>query len=570
MLGIYCRRSGNNDNSVSIEVQREEGLAFAKSLGYDNPEIYEDVAISGTKNEINDRPSFARLYDDIDKGRITAVYAIDQSRIERNTMVWNLFAHIMIERQCLYYPNGQESNLNDPNNKFLTQILSASNELYASLTSQKVKLAHYKNVSNGKTHGLVPYGYKRGKDGFYEIVKDEKKVVKKIYALSLEGKGTYTIANILNEENTPTKFNRFKGTITRIDKYTKNITKHSKEAVKWRGNVIYDMIVNTVYKGKRKWKDEYFDVPAIVEVDLWEAVNKNLKKNKKNVGKRPNYSYLLNGIIYCGHCGKEYRGKKRPKGNDNAYKCMGRRPPNPTCTHSRGISLPKVETFIVKHLFHKENFKKGLLEQKTENKEQSNLQKKLSDKQNLSGILEKKLKLAGERLFDPDFADDQFVKENYQNVKKQIQHNKEEIVAVQEQVAFANNETRKKRIKQIFEDYTDDIGFDDLKALVHSLIKRITVHWNIDNFGKGYYIFQIDYKLFNERFLFITDRTAINWLLLTRYRKYATTEKEMQEDKELAEEMGWSIGDDFKGLEVVGGDYDLGVKMSRDEFIHFD
>ncbi|WP_299128810.1 recombinase family protein [uncultured Winogradskyella sp.] len=570
MLGIYCRRSGSNDKSASIEVQREEGLSFAKSLGYDNPEIYEDVAISGTKNEIKDRPSFARLYDDIDKGRITAVYAIDQSRIERNSMVWNLFVHIMIERKCLYYPNGQEFNLEDPNNKFLTQVLSASNELYASLTSQKVKLAHYKNVSNGKTHGLLPYGYQRDKNGFYEVVQEEAEVIRRIYNLSLEGNGTYTIANILNKENTPTKFNRFKGTITRIDKYTKNITEHSKEAVKWRGNVIYDMIVNTVYKGKRKWKDEYFDIPAIVEVDQWEAVNKNLKKNKKNVGKRPEYSYLLNGIIYCGHCGKEYRGKKRPKGNDNAYKCTGRRPPNSSCTLSRGISLAKIETFIVKHLFHKEDFKKGLLEQKTESTEQSKLQKRLSDKQNLSGILEKKLKLAGERLLDPDFTDDPFVKENYLNVKKQIQQNKEEIVAIQEQLAVANNETRRERIKQIFEDYTDNIDFTDLKALVHSLIKRITVHWNIDDFGKGYYIFQIDYKLSNERFLFTTNRTAMNWLLLTRYRKSATNEEELQEDKELAQEMGWTIDDDFEGLEVVGGDYDLGIKLLRDEFIHFD
>ena len=232
--------------------------------------------------------------------------------------------------------------------------------------------------------------------------------------------------------------------------------------------------------------------------------------------------------------------------------------------------MPKVETFIVKHLFHKKDFKKGLLEQKTESKEQSKLQKRLRDKQNFSGILEKKLKLAGERLLDPDFTDDPFVKENYLNIKKQIQQNKQEIVAIQEQVAVANNETRRQRIKQIFEDYTDDIGFDDLKALVHSLIKRITVHWNIDDFGKGYYIFQIDYKLFNERFLFTTNRTAMNWLLLTRYRKNGTTEEEMQEDKELAQEMGWSIGDDFNGLEVVGGDYDLGVKLSRGEFIHFD
>lgn len=570
MLGIYCRRSGSNDKSASIEVQREEGLQFAKSVGYDNPVIYEDVAISGAKSEIKDRPDFARLYDDIDKGRITDVYVIDQSRIERNSKVWNLFVHVMTVKECKYYPNGQLTDLTDPNTKFFTQVLSASNELYASLTSQKVKLAHYKNASKGKTHGLLPYGYNRSKDGFYEIIENEAKVIKRMYNLSLEGNGTYTIAKILNAEGTPTKFNRFKGTIKRVDEYTKQITEHSKKDVKWRGNVVYDMLVNTVYKGKRKWKDEYFDVPIIVKPKLWDEVNNNLKKNKKNVGKRPEYSYLLNGIIYCGHCGKEYRGKKRPKGNDNAYKCTGRRPPKPSCTHSRGINLAKIETFIVKHLFNSEDFKKGLLQQKTKTPETSILQKKLSGVQNLYKNLVKKLEVANERLFDPDLANDPMVKESYLKIKKQIEQTKEQTIVLQERIAVADDEIRRKRIKKIFDDYSDDIDFNTLKHLVHSLIRKITVQWNIDDFGKGFFVFQIDYKLSDERFMFTTNRTAMNWLLLSRYRKKAITEEELIKDKELANELDWNVDDEFKGLETVGSDYNLGIKLNRNEFIHFD
>ncbi len=55
-------------------------------------------------------------------------------------------------------------------------------------------------------------------------------------------------------------------------------------------------------------------VPAIIDEATWDRVNKNLEENKKNPGKRDEYHYLLNGLVFCGICGKEYRGKKRLKG----------------------------------------------------------------------------------------------------------------------------------------------------------------------------------------------------------------------------------------------------------------
>lgn len=570
MLGIYCRRSGNNDKSASIETQIEEGLKFLKSVDFDNYEIYKDTSISGTKDEIKDRPEFARLYDDISKGRLTAVYAIDQSRIERNSMIWNLFVHIMTKKDCQYYPDGTFFDLNDKYNKFTSQVMSAANELYSSLVSQKVKLAQYNNVSKGKTHGILPYGYQRSKDGFYEIVENEAKVVKRIFELSLQGSGTYTIAKILNEENIPTRFNTFKGSIKRVDKYTKNITEHKKSAVKWRGNVVYDMIVNTVYKGKRKWKGEYFDVPQIIFSEEWEKVNENLKKNKKKVGKKAEYNYLLNGIIFCSHCGSEYRGKKRPRGNENSYKCSGRRPPNPCCTKSRGISLPKIETFVIKHLFHKESFKQSLLKQKINSSETSRLHEKRNALLSLSEKLDKKIELATNRLFDIDLANDQNIVKAFKALKVKKEETEKQLLQLQERIALADENIRKKRIQKIFDKYIDDINFESLKKLIHSLIKRIEVFWGADNFGKQFYIFQIDYHLSDERFLFTTNRTAMNWLLMSRYRKEATTEEELENDTFLAEEMNWSVNEHFTGLETISSDHDLGVQLKRDELIHFD
>ncbi|HNU62231.1 MAG TPA: recombinase family protein, partial [Methanofastidiosum sp.] len=105
MIGIYCRISKHKaeGKDVSIETQLEQGIAFAKSEGLEY-KSYIDRAISGTKDDIKDRPEFALLLDSINKGIITKVFCFDQSRIERNSRIWNLFVYTMQKAKCQYYP----------------------------------------------------------------------------------------------------------------------------------------------------------------------------------------------------------------------------------------------------------------------------------------------------------------------------------------------------------------------------------------------------------------------------------------------------------------------------------
>jgi hypothetical protein len=195
--------------------------------------------------------------------------------------------------------------------------------------------------------------------------------------MSIDGIVSYSIANHLNDQNIPTKYSgnfKDKGVIKRRNKYTKELVEFKKKEVKWRGNVIADMLKNPIYKGYRIWnvhkdKIEIIDgkkikskiivdtiigkVPAIVSEELWESVQKNFLKNKKeSIGKKAQYHYLLNGLVFCERCGNKYWGKKRLKGNDNAYKCLSKVYPNPKCDN-RGLSLPKLETFVLQYLQRK-------------------------------------------------------------------------------------------------------------------------------------------------------------------------------------------------------------------------
>lgn len=574
MVGIYCRISKQKvkGQDVSIETQRNLGIEFAKSEGLPF-KTFIDEGISGTGDDLSKRPEFVMLLDSIKKGSITKVYCIDQSRIERNNDIWNLFTHTMLKAGCLYYPNGTFLDLDIPENKLFTGIISLTNTFYASLTGKKVKMAISANAKKGKTHGLTAYGYTKGDGGYFEIKEIEAAVVKRIFQMSLDGIGTYTIANILNKEGIPTKFSQFNGQIKRKDNYTNQVTTYKKEDVRWRGNVIHDIIKNPIYKGTRFWNGEPVPVPAILSEEYWQEVNNNLQNNKKKVGKREEYHYLLNGLIFCADCSSEFRGKKRLKGRDSAYKCKGKKNPNITC-NSRGISISKLETFIVQHLFVSKDLQK-FLAGLSENIEESDILKtKLSREKKEVEKLIRVEKTAYKHLLDPDFEDDEVIKEELKTTKQKIKDKKQTIEILENKLIERDANSRLKRVKNTIGKYRLDAGFDDTKRLVHSLIKKITIH-HVKGEKGGSYIIKIRFKGFDELSVFMTDWEALRWVWISQSRTEEITKAEREEKKaELEERMklrGEKGSIDASSIEVRESRslYSV-IKLNRDELIHFD
>lgn len=583
MLAIYCRTSKNkvDGTDYSIETQQQGGLKLATQLGLEH-RFYVDEGMSGTL-AIEERPSLADMMSDLKKGTITNIYCIDQSRIERNTIVWDMFSAECLTHKCKYYPNGIEFDLTNDESVFNSKLMSLVNSYYAKITSRKVKLANYNKTLKGKTHGMKPYGYQRDENNDYQILEEEAQYVRKMYDLSLQGIGTYTIANILNEEEAPTKFNRFKGRIKRKNEFTKKIIEFEKSNVKWRGNVIHDMLRNPMNKGIRLWNKN--DVERRVEVklnvqiisdDLWDKVNENLSKNIKNVGKKAQYHYLLNGLIVCGHCGNEVLGKKRLRGNDNSYKCKGKRPPHKDCLDSRAISLPKIENFIIQHLFKTKNLKDLLIDAPKSNLSIP-LREKLNSKKKELVQLDKQVERLVKLLRDPDLEDDETFREDYKSTKvKRVKLNLE-IEDLQIKVLEMENETRNSRTKTLIETYTDDIQFDEIKRLVHSLIESIKIHHSKQN-KSGYYFIVIKYRNYSEESTFTTDWKGLKWYWHTHYREKALNEEQLAEDIEMFkadyERKGIPFNEKdltgYEGNTTVSGLIGESVDLNASELVLFD
>ncbi len=549
MLAVYCRISGKkgDDKDTSIATQKEEGTKLAISLGL-KPVFFVDEGISGTKEEIADRPAFASMLKELNSKKYHGVYTLNQDRIERNSLIWQIFVGVMLTNDCKYYPNGVLFDLDKPNNRFIATIQSASNALYASLTSQRVKLSIKKRASEGRFRGQLPYGFMYDEKNHIKKNEKEAEYVRMMYEWSLSGIGSYTIANKLNEMKVPTKFNKFEGEIKRIDPYTKEVYHFKKNNVKWRGNVVHDILINPINKGKKKLGEEFYDVPYIVNEEYWDRAIANLKENKKNVGKKVHYNYLLNGIIFCSHCGRQMVGKKRIASGDNSYKCKGKIYPNNLCKDSRAINIFKLETFIIKHLFESKELEKHLLELPVKENDYTKSLIELEEQKTKYIYLEKKLKHQLELLNDPELYDDN-IKKEYIITKKLVESQKNLLSDLEDKVAFSKNYSPKENIKRVLSDYASTLEFAEVKKLIHSIIESVNIEQIKEEGKMGNFFINIKYRGFDEISTFLTNWFAVKWYWISRYRSEAYTGEQLEEDRELAialfEKNGIVMNDDY-------------------------
>ncbi len=362
MLGIYSRISRLKDEGKdrSIDNQQMLGVAKAKELKLEY-NIYTDEGLSGTLDEISQRPSFERLLGDITNGKITAVYAYDQSRFERNPKVRFVINDIFKKFNIRYFTEVDgEVNLHDPQAEFFGDITSVVNKYHVTMTKLKVKAVLKQRAMEGKAHGITPYGYTRSSDGLLVIDPEEAKIIKKIFSMSLSGTGTRSIANTLNDENVLTRYNKIsKGVIKVKNKYLGTVQEIPKRDIKWSGNTVRNIIINKIYMGKRTYSGQEFDVPAILKGAYHKKVTDNLAKNRNNSGKKVVHRYMLKGLLRCAKCGRNMYGRTRVNKKDNYYMCSSKRIPNGSC-ENRSINIDKLEDFIWFHLFSKEGFTKQL------------------------------------------------------------------------------------------------------------------------------------------------------------------------------------------------------------------
>lgn len=366
ITALYCRLSRDDElqgDSNSIVNQKNILSKYAKENGFKNLQYCVDDGFSGTNFN---RPSWNDLIALVEDNKVGAIIVKDMSRLGHDYLKVGFYTEILfVEKNIRFIAinNGIDS-ANQTDSDF-TPFLNIINEWYAKDTSKKIRAVMKTKGESGKHLATrPPYGYMKSPyDKTKWIVDDEAaQIVKKIFALCLEGYGISQIARILKDEKilTPFSYWNSKG---QVFKKLENPYNWSADTIagiiekkEYLGHTVNFKTYKQSYKSKKKCtnpeeKQLLFENThqAIIDVDAWERVQE-LRKNKRRPT-RTGKSNMFSGIAYCADCGQKlyYCTSKYFESRQDHFVCSTSRKGKENCS-THFIRATILEQGVLAHL----------------------------------------------------------------------------------------------------------------------------------------------------------------------------------------------------------------------------
>ena len=367
---LYCRLSredGDAGESNSVVNQKRILSEYAERNGFTPYEFAVDDGYSGTNYN---RPGWLELIGRVEADEVGVIIVKNLDRMGRNYLQTGMYREMFGERgvRLIAVNDGIDTFANE--NDDFTPFREIMAEWYARDCSRKVKAVFQSKGKSGKHTGShPPYGYKKSEDekNLWVIDEPAASVVRRIFALTIEGFGPFVIAEKLSAEKVecPSYYLAQRGCGNRH-------TYPHDNPYRWWYGTVRDIIGRVDYMGHTanfktyrksyKSKQMFFNKPdkwavfentheAIVTKEVWELANKLRNSAKRHVDRlgapRP-----LTGLLYCAQCGtKMYHNRSTqsavtPK---DYYTCSKYSTQHSICTSHR-ITTKTVEALILKTL----------------------------------------------------------------------------------------------------------------------------------------------------------------------------------------------------------------------------
>jgi len=316
-VALYIRLSKEDESegpSQSVMNQKSLLEEFVKQHKLPVYDIYIDDGFSGTSF---DRPDFQRMIADIEAKKVNMVITKDLSRLGRDyIMTGHYMERYFPEKRVRYISlldgidTGVESSAND-----ITPFRAIMNDMYAKDISKKIKSVKRDKQRKGQFIGGKPmYGYKMHPTEKNKIVVDEEvaPIVRRIFAMALDGMSCRKIATTLNEEGVPTPATYANLPVGNPGPYTglwssERISDMLQNET-YIGNMVQGRMVKISYKSKkclRQSRENWVIVEnthePLVDKETFQKV-RLLVESRKHTRSRT-YDFLLKGLIFCHECG---------------------------------------------------------------------------------------------------------------------------------------------------------------------------------------------------------------------------------------------------------------------------
>ena len=339
ITALYERLSRDDEmvgDSNSIVNQKKMLEDYAKQNGYTNIEHFTDDGYSGGSF---DRPDWKRMVAGIEDGSIGTVIVKDMSRIGRDYLQVGFYTEVMFKEKEVHFiaiANGVDNQKRESSE--FAPFLNIMNEWYIRDSSRKVTTVLRARGMEGKhTTNNAIYGYRKSEEDKNQWVIDEEaaEVVRRIYRMSLEGKGPYEIARILSEE----QIERPSYYLAKRGLGTCRSNNNTATPYVWRGATVRDILSKPEYMGHtvnfRSYKESYKDKrakktpkadwvifkntqEAIVSEEMWNKVQELRKTVRRTdtVGEANPFT----GLLYCADCGAKMYNHRGGAGRTRNWK----------------------------------------------------------------------------------------------------------------------------------------------------------------------------------------------------------------------------------------------------------
>jgi DNA invertase Pin-like site-specific DNA recombinase len=387
ILHIYTRvsTSSQEEEGTSLETQLELGVQRAEKLGMDH-KVWNEGGRSSSKDDLSNRPVLTDLLQKVDDGEVQHLYVWNTDRLSRNLNTWGMIRFKLIKNDVtLHTPTGKQV-LSDPQTNLMLGILSEISQYDNQLRTERFRLGKLKRIKQGGwMGGPPPYGYSLDNSKLVPN-EEEQRWVKHIFESYKNGDSIDEIRTQLLKS----------GVVTRRGNPV------------WSHGSIDKLLTNTHYEGYYTYTDKKSGdtlrivCPRLLDPSLIKSV-RDLRE-KRSYGKTGNrrtktsnqkYTYLLTGLLVCGHCGSLYGGNYK-KTQTSYYSCLQKTHKFKTkytdkhvvCGSNRNIRIDKTDEVVwdtvvdiisKSHTF-KETVKTELLGKNSYKKSSSEL-KKLENKQ---------------------------------------------------------------------------------------------------------------------------------------------------------------------------------------------
>lgn len=503
ITALYCRLSQEDDRageSLSIENQKAMLLQYAREHHFPNPTFFVDDGVSGVTY---DRPGFQAMLAEIEAGRVAVAVTKDLSRLGRNSALTGLYTNFTFPQNGVrFIAINDNYDTIDPNrvdNDF-AGIKNWFNEFYARDTSRKIRAVQKSKGERGVPLTTnVPYGYVKDPENPRRWVVDPvaADVVKRIFAMCMEGRGPQQIANQLKADKvlTPTAYKAQQG--------IKCPNKKPENPYGWKDSSVVNILERREYTGctvnfktytnsiwDKKQRENPIERQAIfpntheriIDDDVFEKVQEIRQQRHRMT--RTGRSSIFSGLVYCADCGSKmlYGSSNNGDFDQDFFDCALHRKDKEKC-NGHFIRVKVLERLVLKHiqavmgyiLRHEDYFRTVMEEQlRVESREQVRIRRKRLDS-NERRIAE--LKRLFIKIYEDNasgrLSDDRFdmLSQTYETEQKQLEA---EVITLQQEIEV--QERQNENIEKFIQKAHKYVGIEELDGYaLRELVSAIYV-----------------------------------------------------------------------------------------------